>query len=174
MIKLINIIKETRIVPGRKEIPSQYIDVIEKLTNTFFDEVSDFYLKKPMSRTENVQDMLDQNMLDQENEEKFNNFINKHPEGTTFLTNNLDLVHSFIPAPGAPKSSYRCKITILKNYYPYPNNNMELSPNLKNSIQVQIPHVDSDGEYFTGWFTSDGKYHGDTQNFNEDGDKIEK
>jgi hypothetical protein len=169
MIKLINIIKETKIIPKGKEIPNQYIDIIDKLTSYIFEDNSGFDLEKPMSNITNPNRVSE---IDEETIEKFNKFMDQYPDGTAFLTNNLEIVDTLIPAPGAPKSSYRCKITILKNRYPYPNDNIELPPAFKNSMKVEIPYIDSDGKYYTGWFNSDGKYQGDIQNFDEDGNKI--
>jgi hypothetical protein len=152
MIKLINIIKETKIIHGEKEIPNQYIDIIDKLIIYFLEDKYRFDLKEPVSHII-TQDHVSE--TDKETIEKFNKFINQYSDGRTFLTNNLKMAHALTPAPGAPKSHYRCKITTFKN-----------------SIKVEIPYIDNNGQYYTGWFTSNGNYQGDIQNFDEDGDKI--
>ena len=167
MIKLINILKETKVSARIAKLPSHYVYIIDKITDDILAGASGFDLESPLKTITNP-DL--RNINAEEDKEQFNNFINSYSEGTTFLTNDVELANYLEPAPGAPKFHYRCKIIILKNYN---TDGRELTDIFKNSIKIEIPHENSDIEYYTGWFTSDGKYHGDIQNFDEEGNRIQ-
>lgn len=132
-------------------LSEQDIKDIETLTEYFGEGQSGFSLHNPMDEEYNLDNIEDGN--DDDRFEAFKNLTSKYNK--TFLVNNIPSFNYFTFVR-APKNSFIVKIIITPD-----------------SVHISVPHVDNEGEYYTGWFDNNGKYHGDVDNFNEDGNYIQ-
>ena len=81
--------------------------------------------------------------------------LDNKPNGTYVLRELFDGIS--YEAPGAPANAFYTRITIDKN---------------DQSVSVESPHIDENGDYYLGWFGKDKQYYPDIANFTEDGEYI--
>jgi hypothetical protein len=146
MIKLIDILNEIT-VNNPSQLLKQDLKDLDILTEYFGEGDSGFNLNKPMSDSYSLEGME----KDGERYKSLVRLTNKYPNGKKIVTNELSITSNFI-APGAPKNSFGSKIVISHD-----------------KVEVSVPYIDENVEYFVGWFDSNSKYHPDIKNFDEDG-----
>jgi hypothetical protein len=164
-MKLINILKEIRVLPAGsvRRLSPQDIQDINVVFEFFGENDSDFDLHKPMTEYRDSTyygTMTDDGFEpDDENDPQYLAYqrLVKKPKGVYLGTDSY-----ISPCPGAPA-----------NYSFYMRLEVNFNSNDGPFIVLSIPYYDTDaGRYSVGWFDALGKYHADTAHFNEDGNYI--
>jgi hypothetical protein len=146
MIKLINILKEVVLRPI-PIFPERLEDALRTAIGDYTAGASDpSNISEPYEETFKIKNDINWQEVDKAIE-----LILKELSEGTYLGPELLGFGSI----GAPASAYFSRIIIHDN-----------------KITVQSPHPDTDYEYYTGWFDTGGKFHVDTENFDENGNKI--
>ena len=162
-MKLINILKEIKVQVGNV-FPSQYLESLRDLTDGFGEGTSDLRVDEPLT------EVYDGSRYAEWGEDEapysdFRHLIENLGEGT-YVTNDSWMSFDNFPCPGAPKGAYALRVEVYKTK-PFHSQYYELP-----LIVVSTPYSDETGEFSMGWFDASGKYHGDTEHFNNDGERI--
>jgi len=162
-MKLINILKEIKVQVGNV-FPSKYLENLKNLTDGFGEGTSDLRVDEPLT------EVYDGSRFGEWEEDEapypdFRQLIENLAEGT-YVTNDSWMSFNDFPCPGAPKGAYALRVEVYKTK-PFYSQYYELP-----LITVSTPYSDETGEFSMGWFDSSGKYYGDTEHFNNDGERI--
>jgi hypothetical protein len=129
-------------IPGHSTPPPDLRGIIDRL----FDQIngSGFELNEPDSSTLSLE-------WDDNEDGEISRILQKYPD-RVFLWNEdaLPFVHD-------KKGKFEYKLFI---------------DNEEGEIRLYFPYVDDSGTWSTGWFDTRGTYHGDTENFDENGNYI--
>jgi len=155
-MKLINILKEIRVLPAGsvRRLSPQDLQDINVVFEFFGESDSDFDLHKPMTEYRYKHSFE----FDDEEDQQYQAFkrLVEKPKGVYLGTDSY-----ISPCPGAPDNSFymRLEVNFNSNDGPF--------------IFLSMPYYDTDaGRYSVGWFDGLGKYHADTTHFNENGEYI--
>ena len=163
-MKLINILKEIRVLPAGsvRRLSPQDIQDINVVFEFFGESDSDFDLHKPMSEKRDKYNFghdiaIGEFELYDEGDPQYQAFkrLVKRPKGVYLGTDSY-----ISPCPGAPANSFYMRLEVHDvSHRPF--------------IVLSMPYYDTDaGRYSVGWFDGLGKYHADTAHFNENGEYI--
>jgi hypothetical protein len=162
-MKLTNILKEIKVQAGNV-FPSKYLENLQNLTDGFGEGTSDSFVDKPLTEVYDTGHFAEWEE-DETPYPDFRQLIENLPEGT-YVTNDSWMSFNDFPCPGAPKGAYALRVQVYKTK-PYDSPYYELP-----LIAVSVPYSDETGEFSMGWFDTSGKYYGDIDHFNEDGERI--
>ena len=146
-------------------LPKEDVPTLSNLASGDFEfieyEDDEFELYKPFNKQYDIDDYCDEDnrfTYDQSSCASIQKLFKKYPNGAKFVSNDIFTYTTF--APGV----------LLGNKF---TEYIEIIPQY-GVVNVSIPNyaVLNGGECNVGWFDSSGKYHADTNNFDEDGNYI--
>jgi hypothetical protein len=135
------------------------IEALITLTDNYGEGISEIDRDSPIKETYSLEDYEydpeedDNTSSENRKHRAIKHLLNNKPKGTYVLYD----IHGLPSAPGAPANPFETRVTIDKN---------------DQSVSVESPYLDEDGNYYIGWFGQDKKYYPDTANFTEDGEYI--
>jgi hypothetical protein len=158
-------VKEAKIVPGGgKILPSIYDEPLFSLFGTPNEWAnSEVDLYNPPEITYDlkyINDEIEDNISSEyaDDLKQIVSLMKQYPNDKIFVStvyNNPDDPDGLGTCPGAPKNAFYALVRINKD-----------------NITLSTPDIDGSGEYCVGWFDSTGKYHPDTENFDEEGNMV--
>jgi hypothetical protein len=151
------LLTEIRVIPP-SIFSNKNLEALVILTDTYGEGTSTIDRDSPMEETYNLEN------YEYEPEEGEDDDINQRYTALKHLLNNkpngiyvLPDLFGFPPAPGAPANVFETRVTIDKN---------------NQSVSIESPYLDDDGDCYIGWFGQDKEYYPDTVHFNEDGERY--
>lgn len=136
---------------------NQDIDAVNILTDGFGEGVSSPKRDYPLEETYSLDDYEYDEEAGEDDYENKKSLAIKHLLTKPAQSYLIKDIFGLEDAPGAPEDAHYIRVAINKE---------------DQSVSVESPYLDEDGEYYMGWFGRDKKYYPDTDHFTEDGEYI--